>query len=576
MKKLLKYLNNSKKEVILGPLFKLLEAIFELIVPLVVASIIDKGINGDGGVYHIILMICIMIILGLVGLVCSITAQYFSAKAATTFSKEVRQNLFEKMQSLSYSEIDKMGTSSMITQITSDVNQVQNGVNLFLRLFLRSPFVVFGALIMAMIVNIKAGLVFLAIIPILLIIVFAILLITKKKFKNVQENLDDVVKQTRENLQGARVIRAFHNEEDEFIDYSNNLNSLANKQKRVSVLSTLLNPLTYVIINIGIILVVYIGAKEVEGGILLQGDVLALYNYMGQILVELIKFANLIITLSKALASASRISKTFELESSLKFSEYKEEDGLQSDAFIEFKNVSFKYNNASGYAIENVSFKVNKGDTIGIIGGTGSGKTSLVNLIPHFYDPTEGEIYYKGRNVNSYDLPNLRESIGVVPQKAILFKGTIATNLKWRNKDASDSEMYDALETAQALDIIRSKNDGLNSIVEQNGQNFSGGQKQRLSIARALINSPEVLILDDSASALDYLTDSKLRKAISNMKNAPTTFIVSQRTSSIANADKIIVLDNGKVVGVGKHDELLKSSPVYLEIYNSQFKKGDE
>ena len=575
MKKLLKYLRNSKKEVILGPLFKLLEAIFELIVPLVVASIIDKGINGTGGVNHIILMICIMVVLGLVGLVCSITAQYFSAKAATTFSKEVRQNLFEKMQSLSYAEIDKMGTSSMITQITSDVNQVQNGVNLFLRLFLRSPFVVFGALIMAMIVNVKAGLVFLAIIPILLVIVFAILLITKKKFKNVQENLDDVVKQTRENLQGARVIRAFHNEEDEYVEYTENLNNLANKQKRVSILSTLLNPLTYVIINIGIILVVYIGAKEVEGGILLQGDVLALYNYMGQILVELIKFANLVITLSKALASASRIAKTFELESSLVFTKHNEED-IQSDAFIEFKNVSFKYNNASGYAIENVSFKVNKGDTIGIIGGTGSGKTSLVNLLPHFYDPTDGEIYYKGKNVNSYNLPELRESIGVVPQKAVLFKGTIASNLKWRNKDASDAEMYDALETAQALDIIKSKTDGLNSIVEQNGQNFSGGQKQRLSIARALINSPEVLILDDSASALDYLTDSRLRKAISNMKNAPTTFIVSQRTSSIANADKIIVLDNGKVVGVGKHDELLKSSPVYLEIYNSQFKKGDE
>ena len=575
MKKLLKYLRNSKKEVILGPLFKLLEAIFELIVPLVVASIIDNGINGAGGVNHIILMICIMVVLGLVGLVCSITAQYFSAKAATTFSKEVRQNLFEKMQSLSYAEIDKMGTSSMITQITSDVNQVQNGVNLFLRLFLRSPFVVFGALIMAMIVNVKAGLVFLAIIPILLVIVFAILLITKKKFKNVQDNLDDVVKQTRENLQGARVIRAFHNEEDEYVEYTENLNNLANKQKRVSILSTLLNPLTYVIINIGIILVVYIGAKEVEGGILLQGDVLALYNYMGQILVELIKFANLVITLSKALASASRIAKTFELESSLVFTKHNEED-IQSDAFIEFKNVSFKYNNASGYAIENVSFKVNKGDTIGIIGGTGSGKTSLVNLLPHFYDPTDGEIYYKGKNVNSYDLPELRESIGVVPQKAVLFKGTIASNLKWRNKDASDAEMYDALETAQALDIIKSKTDGLNSIVEQNGQNFSGGQKQRLSIARALINSPEVLILDDSASALDYLTDSRLRKAISNMKNAPTTFIVSQRTSSIANADKIIVLDNGKVVGVGKHDELLKSSPVYLEIYNSQFKKGDE
>lgn len=575
MKKLLKYLRNSKKEVILGPLFKLLEAIFELIVPLVVASIIDNGINGTGGVNHIILMICIMVVLGLVGLVCSITAQYFSAKAATTFSKEVRQNLFEKMQSLSYAEIDKMGTSSMITQITSDVNQVQNGVNLFLRLFLRSPFVVFGALIMAMIVNVKAGLVFLAIIPILLVIVFAILLITKKKFKNVQDNLDDVVKQTRENLQGARVIRAFHNEEDEYVEYTESLNNLANKQKRVSILSTLLNPLTYVIINLGIILVVYIGAKEVEGGILLQGDVLALYNYMGQILVELIKFANLVITLSKALASASRIAKTFELESSLVFTKHNEGD-IQSDAFIEFKNVSFKYNNASGYAIENVSFKVNKGDTIGIIGGTGSGKTSLVNLLPHFYDPTDGEIYYKGKNVNSYDLPELRESIGVVPQKAVLFKGTIASNLKWRNKDASDAEMYDALETAQALDIIKSKTDGLNSIVEQNGQNFSGGQKQRLSIARALINSPEVLILDDSASALDYLTDSRLRKAISNMKNAPTTFIVSQRTSSIANADKIIVLDNGKVVGVGKHDELLKSSPVYLEIYNSQFKKGDE
>ncbi len=574
MKKLLKYLKNSKKEVILGPLFKLLEALFELIVPLVVASIIDNGINGDGGVPHIILMICIMIVLGLVGLICSITAQYFSAKAATRFSKEVRQKLFEKMQTLSYYEIDKMGTSSMITQITSDVNQVQNGVNLFLRLFLRSPFVVFGALIMAMIVNVKAGLVFLVVIPILLIIVFAILLITKKKFKNVQDNLDDVVKQTRENLQGARVIRAFHNEEDEFIEYKENLNNLAIKQKKVSSLSSLLNPLTYVIINIGIILVVYIGGKEVEGGILLQGDVLALYNYMGQILVELIKLANLIITLSKALASASRIASTLDIESTLKFTN--KTDEMLSEAFIEFKNVSFKYNNASGYAVENVSFKVNKGETIGIIGGTGSGKSSLINLLPHFYDPNEGEIYYKGKNVNSYELPELRETIGIVPQKSVLFKGTIASNLKWRNKNASDAEMYDALEIAQALDIIKSKSDGLNSVVEQNGQNFSGGQKQRICIARALINSPEVLILDDSASALDYLTDSRLRKAINNMKNPPTTFIVSQRTSSIVNADKIIVLDNGKVVGIGKHDELLKNSPIYLEIYNSQFKKGDE
>jgi len=461
MKKLLKYLKNSKKEVILGPLFKLLEALFELIVPLVVASIIDNGINGDGGVPHIILMICIMIVLGLVGLICSITAQYFSAKAATRFSNEVRQRLFEKMQTLSYSEIDKMGTSSMITQITSDVNQVQNGVNLFLRLFLRSPFVVFGALIMAMIVNVKAGLVFLVVIPILLIIVFAILLITKKKFKNVQDNLDDVVKQTRDNLQGARVIRAFHNEEDEFIEYKENLNNLATKQKKVSILSSLLNPLTYVIINIGIILVVYIGGKEVEGGILLQGDVLALYNYMGQILVELIKLANLIITLSKALASASRIASTLDIESTLKFTNKTAE--MLSEVFIEFKNVSFKYNNASGYAVENVSFKVNKGETIGIIGGTGSGKSSLINLLPHFYDPTEGEIYYKGKNVNSYELPELRETIGIVPQKSVLFKGTIASNLKWRNKNASDAEMYDALEIAQALDIIKSKSDGLNS-----------------------------------------------------------------------------------------------------------------
>lgn len=573
MKKLLKYLKNSKKEVILGPLFKLLEAIFELIVPLVVANIIDYGINENRGVPYILKMVGIMVVLGLIGLVCSITAQYFSAKAATNFSKEVRQNLFEKMQTLSYSEIDKMGTSTMITQITSDINQVQNGVNLFLRLFLRSPFVVFGALIMAMIVNVKAGLVFLIIIPILMIIVFLILLLTKKKFKNVQENLDEVVNQTRENLQGARVIRAFNKQYDELENYNNNLNNLAYKQKRVSILSTLLNPLTYVIINIGIILVIYIAGKEVENGIILQGQVLSLYNYMGQILVELIKFANLIITLSKALACASRISNTFDLESSLVFTK---DDSIKSNAFIEFKNVSLKYNNASGYAIKDVSFTVNKGDIIGIIGGTGSGKTSLINLLPHFYDATSGEVYYKGKNVNSYDLVSLRESIGVVPQKSVLFKGTIASNLKWRNINATDAEMYDALEIAQGLDIIRAKIDGLNSTVEQNGQNFSGGQRQRICIARALINSPEVLILDDSSSALDFLTDSNLRKAILKMKNKPTTFIVSQRTSSIANADKIIVLDNGKVVGIGTHNELLKNSPVYIEIYNSQFKKGDE
>ena len=575
MKKLIIYLKDYKKEAFLGPLFKLLEAILELIVPLCLASIINKGINEGAGLPYIIKMVLLMILLGIVGLVCSISAQYFSAKAATGFSKKIREELFNKMQSLSYTEIDKLGTASMVNQITSDVNQVQNGVNLFLRLFLRSPFVVFGALIMAFIVDVKAGYIFLIIIPILLLIIFLILLVTKKKYKEVQNDLDVVVRKTRENLIGARVIRAFSKEESEKEEYTNTLESYSNKQKKVSMISSLLNPLTYVIINLGIILVVYVGAKEVDSSVIMQGDVLALYNYMSQILVELIKLANLVITISKALACASRIQKTLEMKSSLQNNKDKDIK-KESDAFISYNQVSFKYYSQGGYALKDITFSVNKGEVIGIIGGTGSGKSTLISLLGHFYDPSNGIITYKGKNIQTYDLKELRTEISYSMQKAVLFKGTIRENMQWRDEKATDEAIYDALEIAQCKDIIASKVDGIDTMIEQGGKNFSGGQRQRLCIARALIGSPEVLILDDSSSALDYITDLNLRKAIRNMKNSPTTFIVSQRTSSVMNADKIIVLDNGQIEGIGTHDELLKSSIVYQEIYNSQFKRGDE
>lgn len=571
MKKIIVYLKNYRKEAILGPLFKLFEAILELLIPLVVSNIINEGIKNDRGTGYIFKMVTIMIVLGLIGLLCSITAQYFSAKAATGVSKELREKLFSKIQSFSYTEIDTIGASRMINEITADVNQVQNGVNLFLRLFLRSPFVVIGALIMAFIVSPSGGLIFMLIIPILLAIIFVILYFTRKKYQDVQSDLDVVVRRTRENLQGVRVIRAFVKEDNESKDFNNSLNKLASSQKKVNLVSTILNPITYVIINIGIILVVYVGAKQVESQKLLQGDVIALYNYMGQILVELIKFANLVITISKSLASFTRISKTLDVESSLKFTVDNE---IHSTNFLEFNDVSFMYQNGGAYALENINFSCEKGETIGIIGGTGSGKTTLINLIPHFYDCQKGNIYLEGKNINSYDLVSLRKRIGLVPQKAVLFKGTIRSNLEWKDKNALDGDMLDALEIAQGLDIIRKKQAGLDAVVEENGQNFSGGQKQRLAIARALIGSPDILIFDDSASALDYLTDSKLRKALKMLPNKPLVFIISQRTSSIMHADKIIVLDNGKIVGIGKHEELLRTSVVYKEIYDSQFKKG--
>lgn len=571
MKKIIVYLKNYRKEAILGPLFKLFEAILELLIPLVVSNIINEGIKNDRGTGYIFMMVAIMIVLGLIGLLCSITAQYFSAKAATGVSKELREKLFSKIQSFSYTEIDTIGASRMINEITADVNQVQNGVNLFLRLFLRSPFVVIGALIMAFIVSPSGGLIFMLIIPILLAIIFVILYFTRKKYQDVQSDLDVVVRRTRENLQGVRVIRAFVKEDNESKDFNNSLNKLASSQKKVNLVSTILNPITYVIINIGIILVVYVGAKQVESQKLLQGDVIALYNYMGQILVELIKFANLVITISKSLASFTRISKTLDVESSLKFTVDNE---IHSTNFLEFNDVSFMYQNGGAYALENINFSCEKGETIGIIGGTGSGKTTLINLIPHFYDCQKGNIYLEGKNINSYDLVSLRKRIGLVPQKAVLFKGTIRSNLEWKDKNALDGDMLDALEIAQGLDIIRKKQAGLDAVVEENGQNFSGGQKQRLAIARALIGSPDILIFDDSASALDYLTDSKLRKALKMLPNKPLVFIISQRTSSIMHADKIIVLDNGKIVGIGKHEELLRTSVVYKEIYDSQFKKG--
>lgn len=571
MKKIIVHLKNYRKEAILGPLFKLFEAILELLIPLVVSNIINEGIKNDRGTGYIFRMVFLMIVLGLIGLVCSITAQYFSAKAATGLSKELREELFSKIQSFSYTEIDTIGASRMINQITTDVNQVQNGVNLFLRLFLRSPFVVIGAMIMAFIVSPSGGLIFLLIIPILLAIIFVILYFTRKKYQDVQSNLDGVVRRTRENLQGVRVIRAFVKEDNESQEFNNSLNKLTTSQKKVNLISTILNPVTYVIINIGIILVVYVGAKQVEKQNLLQGDVIALYNYMGQILVELIKFANLVITISKSLASAVRISKTLDVESSLKFTEDNE---IHSTNFLEFNDVSFMYQNGGAYALENINFSCEKGETIGIIGGTGSGKTTLVNLIPHFYDCQKGNIYLEGKNINSYDLVSLRKRIGLVPQKAVLFKGTIRSNLEWKDKNALDGDMLDALEIAQGLDIIRKKQAGLDAVVEENGQNFSGGQKQRLAIARAIMGSPDILIFDDSASALDYLTDSKLRKSLKTLPNKPLVFIISQRTSSIMNADKIIVLENGKIVGIGKHEELLKTSQVYKEIYDSQFQKG--
>lgn len=570
MKKLLVYLKDYKKESFFAPLFKMLEAIFELIVPLVVASIIDNGILKNN-ISYVVICSAILVALAVIGMVAAITAQYFAAKAATGFGKELRYALFDKIESLSFSEVDSIGTSSLITRLTTDSNQVQNGVNLVLRLFLRSPFIVFGAMIMAFTVDVKCALIFVGVIPVLSLVVFGIMAYTIPKYKRVQNNLDSITLKTRENLSGARVIRAFTQEEAEINDFTEKNDILTRLQKGVGKISALMNPVTYVIINVAVIALIYNGALQVNKGNLSQGEVVALYNYMSQILVELIKLANLIITITKALACASRIESVMNLENSL---EHNRNNELQSENAVDFDNVSLKYKDASENSLENISFSAEKGSVVGIIGGTGSGKTSLVSLIPHFYDATGGKVLVNGMDVKSYSDDDLRQRIGFVLQKAALFKGTVRDNLKWGNENATDDEMLVALEKAQVLDTVLDKG-GLDAAIEQNGSNLSGGQKQRLSVARALVRKPDILILDDSSSALDYATEAAMRKEILNLDYNPTVFIVSQRASSVMSADKIIVLDDGSVCGVGNHNQLLEQCDVYKEIYTSQFGEED-
>ncbi|MEE1057204.1 MAG: ABC transporter ATP-binding protein [Acutalibacteraceae bacterium] len=565
MKPIIRILGRYKKEAILGPLFKLLEALFELFVPLVVASLIDYGIASQDKPY-IIKMFLLLILLAVVGLVCSITAQYFAAKAAVGVGTKLRSDLFRKIQSLSFTELDKLGTSTMITRMTSDVNQVQSGVNLVLRLFLRSPFIVFGAMIMAFTIDFNSALVFVGAIPVLAVVVFAIMLISIPLYKRVQSKLDKVTGKTRENLTGTRVIRAFCMEEQEIESFKELNEELSKAQKYVGKISALMNPATYVIINVAIVVLVYVGAIRVEQGIITQGSVVALYNYMSQILIELIKLANLIITTTKSVACANRVATVLEIESSL---EKISDDRIKTENHIDFVDVALTYKDASEESLSDISFGVKRGETVGVIGGTGSGKSSLVNLIPHFYDCTKGGVYIDGINVKSYPVNELRKKIGIVLQKSVLFKGTIKENIAWGKDNASDTDIEKALEIAQAKDVVTSKKNGINEEIEQGGKNLSGGQRQRLTIARAIVKQSEILILDDSASALDYATDAKLRQAIKGL-NDTTVFIVSQRTSSIMSADKIIVLDDGKIAGIGTHSQLLESCDVYKEIYSSQ------
>lgn len=579
MKKLLIYLKDYKKESVLAPLFKMLEASFELIVPLVVTQIIDVGIAAkDSG--YILKMCLIMVALGLIGLTCSITAQYFAAKAAVGFGTQVRHELFAHIQTFSFSEIDKVGTATLITRMTSDINQVQSGVNMVLRLFLRSPFIVFGAMIMAFTIDVKAALVFVVTIPLLSVVVFGIMAISIPLYRKVQERLDKVLGITRENLTGVRVIRAFHKEEEEKERYEESLGALTGMQNHVGRISAFMNPVTYIIINSGIIALLYIGAFQVDTGVLTQGQVVALVNYMSQILVELIKLANLIITITKAVACGNRIEAVLEMKSSMPSDVQKEQSETAgenknevSEYMVEFSHVGLTYQGAGAESLTDIDFQVKKGETIGIIGGTGSGKTSLVHLIPRFYDATAGEVKINGKNVKDYPMEQLRQMVGIVMQKAVLFQGTIRENLCWGKENATEEELYQALETAQAREVVEGKDGKLDALVEQGGKNFSGGQRQRLTIARALVRKPQILILDDSASALDYATDARLRKAIRQMEGSPTVFIVSQRTSSIQHADKIIVLDDGVVSGIGTHELLLETCEVYREIYESQYKK---
>ena len=573
MNPIIKMLGRYKKEAILGPLFKLLEAVFELLVPLVVASLIDGGIlRKDKS--NIVQMFIFLILLAVIGLISSVTAQYFAAKAAVGVSTRLRSELFRKIQSFSFSEIDKTGASTLITRMTGDVNQVQNGINMFLRLFLRSPFIVFGAMIMAFTVDFQSALVFVGVIPVLFAVVFAIILVSIPLYKKVQEKLDKVTLKTRENLTGVRVIRAFCREDKEINDFRQMNQELADSQNYVGKISALMNPVTYVIINTAIIVLIYVGAIRVEQGIITQGAVVALYNYMSQILVELIKLANLIITMTKSVACAGRVTAILKTESSLEFINADSECGKkESGNYIEFSDVGLVYKGAGEESLSNISFSVKKGETVGIIGGTGSGKTSLVHLIPHFYDCTSGGVYIDGINVKAYPVEELRKKIGIVMQKSVLFKGTIRENILWGNGNASEKEISEAIEAAQAADVVNSKKDGLDEMIEQNGRNLSGGQRQRLTIARALVRKPEILILDDSSSALDYATDAKLRQSIKKLGSNMTVFIVSQRTSSIMYADKIIVLDDGKIVGTGTHEQLLESCEVYREIHLSQNEK---
>ena len=572
MKKLLIYLKDYKIESVLAPLFKMLEALFELFVPIVMAKVIDIGIPA-GDRSYVIRMCLVMILLGIIGLVCSITAQYFSAKAACGFAAKLRHSLFEHIQSLSFTEMDTIGTSTLITRMTSDINQVQNGVNMFLRLFMRSPFIVVGAMVAAFIIDVRSAIIFAVAIPLLSVIVFIIMYVSIPLYKKVQSRLDTVLGITRENLTGARVIRAFHKEEGEIERFEEANESLSSLQIFVGKISALMNPATYAVVNLSIVAIIWVGGIRVNTGAISQGEVVALINYMSQILVELIKLANLIVLINKAIACGNRVQSVFEISSSMVESPSQSGD-TDTDMSVEFKNVSLRYGSSETDSLSEITFSAKKGETIGIIGGTGSGKSSIVNMIPRFYDAFSGEVLVDGKNVKDYSIKALRGKIGVVPQKAVLFNGTIRENLLWGNENASDEDIYEALKISQAIDVVEGRRKGLDSEVAQGGKNFSGGQRQRLTIARALVRKPEILILDDSASALDFATDAALRKAIREMENSPTVFIVSQRASSIQYADKIIVLDDGRIAGIGSHDSLLESCGVYQEIYYSQFPKN--
>ena len=573
MKTIWKYLKQYKKECVYAPLFKMLEALFELYVPLVISALIDTGIaNRD---FSYIRNRClVLVLLAVIGLTCSITAQFFAAKAGVGCASQMRFHLFKHIQGLSFTELDTLGTSTLITRMTSDINQVQNGVNLVLRLFLRSPFIVFGAMIMAFTIDVKAALIFVVAIPALAVVVFGIMLLTRPLYRKVQSRLDKILGITRENLSGVRVIRAFNMQDAQTHQFEAENELLNSTQKLVGKISGLLNPLTYLIINLAIIVLIWTGGLRVQAGSLTQGQVVALYNYMSQILVELIKLANLIVSISKALACAKRIENVFEIESSMQDGTLSGEKGSgDGDVAVEFRNVMLQYKGAGAPSLTGLNFRVKKGETVGIIGGTGSGKTSLVHLIPRFYDATEGEVFVDGHNVKDYSLETLRKKIAIVMQKSLLFQGSIRENILWGKEDASESEIREAIQIAQAADVVDKKEKHLEEHVEQNGRNFSGGQKQRLSIARAVIRKPEILILDDSSSALDFATDAALRKAIHGLKPSATVFIVSQRAASMMHADKILVLDDGQIVGMGTHQELLKNCETYQEIYYSQFKK---